>query len=125
MLQLLGAASAVGVGGAGAASAQSADADEWSFPDPSPPSDGPGRVSALPGYIENPLMFAENREPTHVTAAIPYESAEAARRADEPFTPVEDRFAESQYVRLLNGEWDFRFYTRPADRPDSYDGVTD
>ncbi len=123
ILRVLGAAGAVGVGGAGTAAAQSEGGSSLS--DPSPPTGGPGRVPNLSAYIENPAVFAENREPTSVTAAVPYESVAAARDADERFASFEERFAASRYFELLDGDWDFRFYTRPADRPDSYDGVSD
>ena len=86
---------------------------------------GPGRIRNLSAYLEDPTVFAENREPTHVTTAIPYESMGTARRADEPFTELESRFERSSYFRSLDGEWDFRFYERPSEMPDSYDGVTD
>ncbi|SEW31585.1 beta-galactosidase small subunit-related protein [Natrinema salifodinae] len=85
----------------------------------------PGRIRNLSAYLEDPSVFAENGEPTHVTTAIPYESVGTARRADEPFTELESRFEHSPYFRSLNGEWDFRFYERPSDVPESYDGVTD
>ncbi|GAB3669709.1 hypothetical protein GCM10028856_17920 [Halopiger thermotolerans] len=89
-------------------------------------SDGPGepgRISNLAAYLEDPETVAENVEPTHVTTAVPYESVRAARRADEPFTELESRFAESEYVRLLNGEWQFAFHEDPSDLPDSYDDL--
>jgi len=82
---------------------------------------GPGRVSNLAAYLEDPETVAENVEPTHVTTTVPYESVRAARAADEPFTELESRFAESEYVRLLNGEWQFAFHEDPADIPESYD----
>lgn len=65
-------------------------------------------------------MYEQNREPTHVTAAIPYQSAAAARNADDRFTSLPNRWNESEYFELLNGDWDFQFYTQPANRPDSY-----
>ncbi|MDS0241740.1 glycoside hydrolase family 2 TIM barrel-domain containing protein [Haloferax massiliensis] len=83
----------------------------------------PGRISNLAAYLEDPEKVAENVEPTHVTSAVPYESVRAARTADEPFTEIESRFAESEYVQLLNGEWQFAFHGKPADVPDSYDGL--
>ncbi|WP_148414597.1 glycoside hydrolase family 2 TIM barrel-domain containing protein [Haloferax sp. KTX1] len=83
----------------------------------------PGRISNLAAYLEDPEKVAENVEPTHVTSAVPYESVRAARTADEPFTEIESRFAESEYVQLLNGEWQFAFHEKPADVPDSYDGL--
>jgi|GEM_PF-1756235 len=84
---------------------------------------GPGRISNLAAYLEDPTVVAENAEPTHVTTAVPYDSVRAARRADEPFTELEARFAESEYVQLLNGEWRFAFHEDPDDLPDSYDDL--
>ena len=84
---------------------------------------GPGRVENLNAYIADPSMFAQGCEPTHVTAAVPYGSVEAARDADEPFTELETRFGASSFVKLLDGDWDFRFYTSPADRPVTEDGT--
>nr|WP_115882993.1 glycoside hydrolase family 2 TIM barrel-domain containing protein [Haloferax sp. Atlit-12N] len=83
----------------------------------------PGRISNLAAYLEDPETVAENVEPTHVTTAVPYGSVHAARTADEPFTELESRFAESEYVQLLNGEWQFAFHEKPADLPDSYDSL--
>ncbi|MFC6718605.1 glycoside hydrolase family 2 TIM barrel-domain containing protein [Natrialbaceae archaeon GCM10025810] len=87
------------------------------------PTSGPGRIENLEAYLEDPTVFEENREPAHVTAAIPYGSMGEARRADVPFTELEERFAGSRYVELLNGEWNFAFYDRPADVPDTLDGI--
>jgi len=83
----------------------------------------PGRISNLAAYLEDPERVAENVEPTHVTSAVTYESVHAARTADEPFTEIESRFAESEYVQLLNGEWQFAFHEKPSELPDSYDGL--
>lgn len=83
-----------------------------------------GRIPNLAAYLEDPQMVAENVEPTHVTTAVPYESVQAARHADEPFTELESRFAASEYVRLLNGEWQFAFHEDPSELPGSYDDLT-
>ncbi|WP_435101283.1 glycoside hydrolase family 2 TIM barrel-domain containing protein [Halarchaeum sp. P4] len=85
---------------------------------------GPGAIDNLSAYIEDPTMYEQHREPTHVTAAMPYESVAAARNADERFAPLEERYGKSSYVELLNGEWDFAFYKRPADVPDSLSGMS-
>ncbi|MCO8256685.1 DUF4981 domain-containing protein [Haladaptatus sp. AB618] len=82
---------------------------------------GPGRIGNLTDYIEDPSVFAQHREPTHTTPTIPYGSAETARRADEPFSAFEERFAESAYFELLNGDWEFAFYERPDERPSTHD----
>ncbi|WP_424002162.1 glycoside hydrolase family 2 TIM barrel-domain containing protein [Haloarcula salina] len=106
------AALAAGVGGDAAGAVQGATQVE------SP--GGPGRIENLDAYIEDPEVFEQNREPTHVSTTIPYGSVGAARDADEPFTALEDRWADSAYFRLLDGEWGFQFYERPADVPDSF-----
>jgi len=72
-------------------------------------------------YLADPTRFEEGREPTHATATIPYPSVDAARAADEPFTPLESRFAESPFFQLLDGDWDFQFYERPAEIPSDPD----
>ncbi|ADB62765.1 glycoside hydrolase family 2 sugar binding protein (plasmid) [Haloterrigena turkmenica DSM 5511] len=90
---------------------------------PSEGPGGPGRISNLAAYLEDPQTVAENVEPTHVTTAVPYGSVRAACQADEPFTELESRFAESEYVRLLNGEWRFAFHESPSELPDSYDDL--
>jgi beta-galactosidase len=87
---------------------------------PTTASGGPGRIENLSKYIENPGMYEQNREPTHVTAAIPFQSAEAARNADERFTALTNRWNESASFELLDGDWDFQFHTQPANRPGSY-----
>lgn len=78
----------------------------------------PGRIENLSAYIENPWLFEQNREPTAATA-IPYGSVTAARDADERFAPLEARFSRSEYFESLNDDWDFKFYERPADIPDT------
>ncbi|MBV0925806.1 DUF4981 domain-containing protein [Halomicroarcula limicola] len=117
-LQATGLAALATGTGVGAASAET---PSTAAPDLSP--GGPGRIRNLDAYIEDPTVFEQYREPTHVTSTIPYGSVEAARDADDPFTALESRWAESAYFRSLNGEWDFRFYERPADVPASLDGV--
>ncbi|RRJ30146.1 beta-galactosidase small subunit-related protein [Halocatena pleomorpha] len=84
---------------------------------PSTETGGPGRITNLAAYIETPSVFEQHREPTHATATIPYDSVETARRSDERFTSLADRFTESEYCTLLNGEWRFSFYERPDQRP--------
>lgn len=81
---------------------------------------GPGRIENLSNYIENPGMFEQNREPTHVTAAVPYQSVQAARHSDESFTALEERWQGSDYFKLLDGDWNFQFFDRPTDRPRRY-----
>jgi len=105
------AALAAGVGGTAAGATQGTTQVE-------PPSN-PGRIGTLSSYIEDPEMFQQNREPTHVSSTIPYGSVDAARDADEPFTALENRWSDSAYFRLLNGDWQFQFYEQPANVPDS------
>lgn len=83
---------------------------------PATETGGPGRITNLAAYIQNPSVFEQHREPTHTTATIPYGSVETARRSDESFTSLRDRFTESEYCTLLNGEWAFSFYERPDQR---------
>ncbi|ESP87025.1 glycoside hydrolase family 2 TIM barrel-domain containing protein [Candidatus Halobonum tyrrellensis] len=83
-------------------------------------SDGPGAVSNLAAYIEEPTTFAENQEPPRVHTAVPFDSVTAAREANTPFTALESRLGESDRFRSLNGEWAFAFHPRPAAVPDSY-----
>lgn len=87
---------------------------------PTTETGGPGRITNLAAYIENPSVFEQHREPTHATATIPYGSVETARRSDERFTSLGDRFTESEYCTLLNGEWEFSFYERPDQRPSDH-----
>ncbi|WP_246999761.1 glycoside hydrolase family 2 TIM barrel-domain containing protein [Halosolutus gelatinilyticus] len=49
---------------------------------------------------------------------MPYESTAAAMAAADRLTEPESRWAESKYVRLLNGEWSFCWAERPAELPD-------
>ncbi len=89
---------------------------------PTPP-DAPGRVENLDAFIENPTVFAQNQEPTHAPRTIPYPSVEAARRANEFGTELEDRWRQSPYFQLLNGTWAFAFYERPTAVPETYETV--
>ncbi|MFB6134331.1 MAG: glycoside hydrolase family 2 TIM barrel-domain containing protein [Halanaeroarchaeum sp.] len=81
---------------------------------------GPGVLDSLAAYIEAPDVFEDYRVETHATQTIPYGSVTAAREADEPFTSLQSRFAASEYYESLDGEWDFRFYERPDEMPDSF-----
>lgn len=87
---------------------------------PATETGGPGRITNLAAYIENPSVFEQYREPTHTTATVPYGSVETARQSDERFTSLGDRFTESEYCTLLNGEWNFSFYERPNQRPSDH-----
>ncbi|WP_423746890.1 glycoside hydrolase family 2 TIM barrel-domain containing protein (plasmid) [Haladaptatus sp. SPP-AMP-3] len=90
---------------------------------PSTATGGPGRIDNLTEYIEDPSTFSQHREPTHTTPTIPYGSVGGARRSDERFAALEDRFAGSEYFELLNGEWQFAFYESPDKRPTDHDGT--
>ena len=59
-------------------------------------------------HYENLSILHENREPQRAYY-IPYHSLEAALEGDRK---------KSAYYKLLNGEWDFKFYTRDIDVPD-------
>ncbi len=56
---------------------------------------------------ENSRVFAEGRETPRATA-FPYDSRESALKADATV---------SSYYRNLNGNWKFKFSTKPDDRP--------
>lgn len=86
-------------------------------------NDGPGRIENLSEYIEAPGLFEQNREPTHVTAAVPYQSAERAIDSDKRFTELEERFEGSEYYRSLNGDWQFQFYENPEQRPSTHEST--
>ena len=61
---------------------------------------------------ENPQRLHENREPSRAYY-IPYDSLEKALKGDK---------SQSAYYKLLNGEWDFKFYNRDIDVPDEISG---
>jgi len=88
-------------------------------------NDGPGRIDNLAAYLEDPTVFEENREPTHVTTTVPFHSENAALAGDTKFVPFEERFAESTRFRLLDGDWNFQFFESPGDLPDSFDPAGD
>ncbi len=58
-------------------------------------------------FYEDPTFLQENREDPRAHY-IPYDSLEKALAGDR---------AASAYYRLLNGEWDFRFFSRDIDLP--------
>ena len=60
-------------------------------------------------------VLAENRLPAR-SYFIPYPD-----RAGAEAVPAARRRYESPLVRCLSGEWDFRFYPRPAELPDVLD----
>ncbi|ADJ16694.1 glycoside hydrolase family protein [Halalkalicoccus jeotgali B3] len=115
-LELSGAAALVTAGGAASVTAAKPTTKIGS---------GPGRIHDLSTYLEDPTRFEENREPTHAPTTIPYESVTQAIESDEPFTELEERFDGSPYFELLNGTWNFQFFERPSDLPESLDGAND
>ena len=62
-------------------------------------------------HYENLEVLSENREPQR-SYYIPYESLEKALKGDKH---------QSGYYKLLNGEWDFKFFARDIDVPDNID----
>lgn len=80
----------------------------------------PGAVSNVSTYIEDPAVFKENQEPPHVPTSVPFDSVSAAHDANTPFTELESRLDSSPNFQSLNGEWDFAWYEKPANVPDSY-----
>ena len=59
-------------------------------------------------FYENPAFLSENREAPRAYY-IPYDSLEKALAGDR---------AASHYYRLLNGNWDFKFFPRDIDLTD-------
>ncbi len=59
-------------------------------------------------FYEDPAFLSENREATRAYY-IPYDSLEKALAGDR---------TASRYYRLLNGEWDFKFFARDIDLTD-------
>ena len=57
---------------------------------------------------ENPQFLSENREKEHAYF-IPYQSEEAAKSGKKE---------KSEYYRLLNGDWNFRYFERCIDVPE-------
>jgi beta-galactosidase len=86
-------------------------------------SSNPGAISNFSNHIEAPGVFKENQEPPHVHTAVPFDSVSAARDANTPFTELETRLGDSSNFQLLNGDWDFAWYEKPADVPDSYTDI--
>ena len=62
--------------------------------------------SATPDW-ENPEVIGINKEPARCTA-IPYAGRTSAIRCERN---------RSQYYKSLNGKWDFKWSSKPADRP--------
>ena len=58
---------------------------------------------------ENPMYIHENTEPQRAYY-IPYESLEKALAGDRK---------KSQFYRMLNGEWDFKFFKRDIEVPEN------
>jgi beta-galactosidase len=61
-------------------------------------------------YIENPEMFAENQEPTHVPL-VPFPNEKLARA---------NNWDQSPYYRSLNGKWKFHWSERPEEAPQGF-----
>lgn len=83
----------------------------------------PAQLSGLADYIANPTQTSENVEPVHVPV-IPYESPANALDSLARLTEPEERWSESRYFRLLNGEWSFCWTERPADLPERLETET-
>lgn len=60
-------------------------------------------------HYENICILNENREPQR-SYYIPYDSLEKALAGDK---------SQSSYYKLLNGQWDFAFYKRDIDVPET------
>ncbi len=58
-------------------------------------------------HWENSEYIGEGKEPPHCTLT-PYADVESARRGDREASP---------WFRLLNGDWNFHWSPKPADRP--------
>ena len=58
-------------------------------------------------YIENPKMFAENQEPTHVPL-IPFSSTQMA---------LENNWSKSPNYISLDGNWKFNWAINPYEAP--------
>ena len=64
-------------------------------------------------HYENILNTSENREKQRAYY-IPYESLETA---------LEGKKENSAYYKLLNGNWNFKYYERDIDVPDNFDDI--
>ncbi|MDR1059874.1 MAG: DUF4981 domain-containing protein [Clostridiales bacterium] len=58
-----------------------------------------------------------NREPAH-SFFVAYQDAQTA--LDNEHSALTRDFSRSSYYRLLNGEWDFKWVARPADRIENF-----
>ena len=65
-------------------------------------------------HYENILNTSENREKQRAYY-IPYESLEKA---------LEGKKENSAYYKLLNGNWNFKYYERDIDVPDNFDDIS-
>lgn len=61
-------------------------------------------------YIENPNMFAENQEPTHVPL-VPFSSVKMA---------LENDWSQSPYYMSLDGSWKFDWSVNPSVAPQKF-----
>ncbi len=61
-------------------------------------------------YIENPAMVAENQEPPHVPLVV----------CDQFEQAVRDHQNQSNYFKLLNGNWKFHWSTNPVEAPQHF-----
>ncbi|MBN1997378.1 DUF4981 domain-containing protein [candidate division KSB1 bacterium] len=70
----------------------------------------PRFIEDINTYIENPSMFAENQEPTHVPL-MPF--------ADKT-TALEDNWQKSPFFLTLNGMWKFKWVPNPEKVPTGF-----
>lgn len=68
------------------------------------------RINAINRYIENPQMFAENQEPTHVPL-ISFQTIEEA---------LEDNWSKSLHYLSLDGNWKFKWAINPLEAPEEF-----
>lgn len=61
-------------------------------------------------YIENPQIFAENQDPTHVPL-IPFTSTETA---------LENDWSKSPSYLSLDGDWKFNWAVNPSEAPEEF-----
>jgi beta-galactosidase len=67
-------------------------------------------------YDKIPIVHV-NREPAHAFF-IPYQDAKTA--LDNEHSALTRDFSRSDYYMLLNGEWDFKWVSKPAERIDNF-----
>ncbi|MPQ44605.1 glycoside hydrolase family 2 TIM barrel-domain containing protein [Clostridium tarantellae] len=70
-------------------------------------------------WNNNPEVYEQNREKAHATF-VSYKNSDTALEYEKKTVAERGIRVDSDYYKLLNGQWDFNFVNKPADKPENF-----